>query len=53
SSNGYAFIAIVLHWIDNNGKLQECLIDFVELIGDHSGENMAKTVWSTLERYGL
>ncbi|KAJ3736750.1 hypothetical protein DFJ43DRAFT_989204, partial [Lentinula guzmanii] len=32
---------------------EKCLIDFVELIGNHSGENMAKTVWSMLEQYGL
>jgi hypothetical protein len=29
------------------------LIDFRELIGEHSGENMAKCVWETLESLGL
>jgi hypothetical protein len=32
---------------------EELLIDFRELIGEHSGENMAKAVWQTLELYGL
>ncbi|KAF9053991.1 hypothetical protein BDP27DRAFT_1145441, partial [Rhodocollybia butyracea] len=49
SSNGYAFMAIVLHWVDN----KECLIDFCEIIGDHSGFNMANTVWGTLAKFGL
>jgi hypothetical protein len=29
------------------------LIDFRELVGEHSGENMAEAVWQTLELYGL
>ena len=32
---------------------EELLIDFRELIGEHSGENMAEVVWDTLRRYGL
>ncbi|KAJ6626162.1 hypothetical protein B0H10DRAFT_1781757, partial [Mycena sp. CBHHK59/15] len=32
---------------------EECLIDFRELIGEHSGENMATTVWETVEKFGL
>ncbi|KAJ7112850.1 hypothetical protein C8R43DRAFT_829099, partial [Mycena crocata] len=53
SSNGYAFLAIVVHYIGNDGKLEECLIDFRELIGTHSGENMAAAVWETVEKFGL
>lgn len=33
--------------------LEELLIDFRELIGQHSGENMAAVVWSTLETYDI
>jgi hypothetical protein len=32
---------------------EEILIDFKELIGEHSGENMALAVWDTMEEYGL
>jgi len=32
---------------------EELLIDFRELIGEHSGENMAEAVWETLKQYGL
>ncbi|KAJ6479360.1 hypothetical protein DFH09DRAFT_855817, partial [Mycena vulgaris] len=53
SSNGFAFMAIVIHYITNDGELVECLIDFRELIGTHSGENMAAAVWATVEKFGL
>ena len=33
--------------------LEELFIDFQELIGQHSGENMAAIVWSTLETYDI
>ncbi|KAJ6619137.1 hypothetical protein B0H10DRAFT_1794035, partial [Mycena sp. CBHHK59/15] len=32
---------------------EESLIDFRELIGQHSGENMAAAVWETVEKFGL
>lgn len=33
--------------------VEELLIDFRELIGEHSGDNMAAVVWSTLELYKI
>ncbi|KAF5360260.1 hypothetical protein D9758_009172 [Tetrapyrgos nigripes] len=53
SSNGYAFMAIIAHYVDNKGKLVEVLIDFRELVGEHSGANMAEAVWDTLEKFGI
>ena len=32
---------------------EELLIDFRELVGEHSGENMAEVIWETLKRYGI
>lgn len=32
---------------------EELLIDFKELLGTHSGENMAEAVWDTLTTYGI
>lgn len=29
------------------------LIDFREILGEHSGDNMAEAVWTTLKNYGL
>jgi hypothetical protein len=69
-SNQYAFLAIVAHYITNEGKLgmflvacicaqsmipliDELLIDFRKLSGEHSGENMAQAVWGTLTQYNL
>ena len=39
--------------IDLPTATEELLIDFRELIGEHSGENMAEAVWATMELYGL
>jgi hypothetical protein len=32
---------------------EELLIEFKELIGQHTGENMAEAVWATLELYKI
>ncbi|KAF8506459.1 hypothetical protein JB92DRAFT_3200979, partial [Gautieria morchelliformis] len=32
---------------------EEVLIDFQELVGENSGENMALSMWKTLELYSL
>jgi len=32
---------------------EELLIDFQELIWEHSGKNMAKAVWVIMKLYGL
>lgn len=32
---------------------EEILIDFQEILGSHSGENLAEVVWSTLNNYKL
>jgi hypothetical protein len=61
SSNQHTFMAIVAHYVTNDGTLGtssilfhsnqfndlftgELLIDFHELIGKHSGENMGEAV---------
>ncbi len=33
--------------------LEELLIDFRELEGEHSGLNMAEAVWETVTRFGI
>ncbi|KAJ8587231.1 hypothetical protein M405DRAFT_689575, partial [Rhizopogon salebrosus TDB-379] len=53
SSNQFAFLAIVMHYVTNDWTLEELLIDFREIIGEHSGANLAEVVWDTLELYGL
>jgi hypothetical protein len=47
---------VSIHIIYNrNARLvaEELLIDFQELLGKHSGENMAEAVWETLVMYGI
>ena len=39
------------HFIDQ--KIEELLIDLCDLMGEHSGENMAEAVWETLTKYGI
>ncbi|KAK0234627.1 hypothetical protein EDD85DRAFT_774494, partial [Armillaria nabsnona] len=53
SSNLIAFLTIVVHYVTNDGKLEELLIDFCELEGAHSRENIAEVVWETLTLYRL
>ncbi|KAJ6554795.1 hypothetical protein B0H19DRAFT_863005, partial [Mycena capillaripes] len=53
SSNQHPFLVIVAHYVTNDGQLEELLIDFRELVGEHSGENLADAVWKTIEMYGL
>lgn len=53
SSNMYAFTAIIAHYANKAGQLEELLIDFRELHGEHSGENIAEAVWETLVTYGI
>ncbi|KAJ8456982.1 hypothetical protein ONZ45_g18499 [Pleurotus djamor] len=53
SSNQYAFLAIVAHFVSNDGILEEILIDFQELIGAHTGANLAEVVWRTMTNFGL
>ncbi|KAF8985978.1 hypothetical protein BDQ17DRAFT_1173947, partial [Cyathus striatus] len=53
SSNQIEFLAIIAHYVTNDGVLEELLIDFQELIGPHSGENLTEAVWNTMELYGI
>ena len=40
------YVSLIFH-------VEELLIDFRELMGAHSGENMVAVVWLTLELYGI
>ncbi|KAJ2928008.1 hypothetical protein H1R20_g9078, partial [Candolleomyces eurysporus] len=51
--NQHAFLAIVAHYVTADGELEELLIDFREIQGAHTGENLAEHVWNALEMYNL
>ena len=33
--------------------IEELLIDFCELVGEHSGDNMAEVIWESLVCFGI
>lgn len=49
SSNRIAFLAIVGTFITKNWKLEEVLLDFVEMHGAHDGKNMATCLSGTVQ----
>ena len=52
----YAFMAIVAHYVNKDGQLGLLFFNlsyFWELLGEHSGENMAEAVWETLVMYRI
>lgn len=48
-----AFLALTVHFIDDNWKLQACTLDFIPHFGDHSGASLAKSVYASLKRFGV
>jgi hypothetical protein len=46
-------LCIVNEFTKSENQLEELLIDFCELEGEHSRANMAEAVWETLVRYGI
>ncbi|EUC55177.1 HAT family dimerization protein [Rhizoctonia solani AG-3 Rhs1AP] len=53
SSNCIAFLAITASWITDKWECEETLIDFRELHGAHTGQNMAKEVASVISELGI
>jgi hypothetical protein len=49
----YVFISCLNLTTHLRPAIEELLIDFQKLIGEHSGENMAEAVWATMELYNL
>ena len=53
SSNKLAFLGVVAHFVDENGSLRTLLLALREIIGAHSGENMASLILAVLEEYNI
>jgi hypothetical protein len=53
SANRIAFLAITGSWITHDWRLEETLLDFVELHGAHDGQNMANAVASAVTELGI
>jgi hypothetical protein len=41
------------HWISKDWKLKNILIDFYQLSGSHSGENLAEAFENCCLKYGI
>ena len=46
-------IGIIGHWLTPTFEYRERIIDFRQLSGEHSGENLAEAVYSTLQELDL
>ena len=53
SPNHIAFMGIVGHWVNKDGKSKRALLALPTLTGIHSGENQAEAVWKVIEKYEL
>ncbi len=53
SSNHLSILAIIGHWLTEDFEYRERLIEFKEIIGPHTGENMAEIVEDTLVELGI
>lgn len=53
SSNRIAFLAIVGTFITEDWKLEEVLLDFIEMHGAHDGNNMADCLCNTVMELDL
>ena len=48
-----AYIAVTVHYIDEDWELQADLLAFEELEGSHTGENLAEVLYTILETHRL
>lgn len=53
SPNCIAFLGITAHYIDEEWNLKNKLIDFVDLSGPHSGENLCAAFINSLDGLGI
>jgi hypothetical protein len=51
--NGYSFLAITIHWITKDWRLQDKLLDFIDLSGPHSGENLCNAFVKSCHEFGI
>ena len=49
----FFFLFLYMLYISNFACVRRLLIDFCELVGEHSGKNMAEVVWESLVPYGI
>jgi hypothetical protein len=53
SKNQLSFFSITIHFVDNHWQMQEKLLAFKHLEGEHDGFSLSKTLIEVLEDYGI
>lgn len=53
SQNKKSILAINITWLDKSFKRHQHCIEFVEIKGGHSGENLAEIVYTALRQYDI
>jgi hypothetical protein len=53
SQNGHSVLAVTARWIGPDFKVYQRCIEFIEIEGDHSGENLAGVLEKALKKHGL
>ncbi len=53
SKNQYSFLGITVHYIDKNWVIISTLLDFVEVKGSHTGENLAHYLVNVVNDFGI
>ena len=53
SPNTKSILAFTGHWINKDWKLKEIFIDVVEVLGQHTGVNIASHVVKSLDAFGI
>ena len=48
-----AFLAITTYYIDKNWKLQNILVDFIQIFGSHSGKNIKDAFVTGLQNLSI
>lgn len=53
SGNHRSYLAVVAHWLDEDGTVRQGVLGLRQLLGDHSGQSIAAIVWAILEDFDL
>jgi hypothetical protein len=51
SSNSLAILGVVAHFVTEDGRLQRCVLALKDIIGKHTGENLAQAMVEVLEEW--
>ena len=53
SGNGKAIMSITCTWISDDFEICEVVLAFREILGEHSGANIAKLFYEVMKEYSL